>query len=51
MKTATLLSTTGTAPIVFERTHGGLIAITLDDGSTQVYDPAALVAAVEEVTK
>ena len=51
MKTVTLLSTTGTAPIVFQRTHGGLIAITLDDSSTQVYDPAALAAAVQDVTQ
>lgn len=41
----TVWSTTHTAPIEFDRIAPGLIQITLEDGSTQVYHQADLEAA------
>ena len=35
--TATVRSTTGTAPITFDRISPELVMVTLEDGSTQVY--------------
>lgn len=38
----TVRSTTGTAPITFDRISPTLIQITLEDGSTQIYYAAEL---------
>jgi hypothetical protein len=47
----TLRSTTGTAPIRFERRDAQTVRITLADGSTQVYDVAELRTIVGMVTR
>jgi hypothetical protein len=41
----TVWSTTHTSPITFDRIAPGLIQITLEDGSTQIYPQADLEAA------
>lgn len=46
----TVRSTTGTAPIIFDRIAPGLIQITLENGSTQVYKQADLEAACKHET-
>lgn len=42
MEVMTIRSTTGTAPITFDRISPELVQITLEDGSTQLYKAADL---------
>ena len=44
----TVRSTTGTAPITFDRVSADLVLIVLEDGSQQVYRLADIVAALDQ---
>jgi len=44
----TVRSTTGTAPIAFERISADLVLIILEDGSQQVYRIADILAALNQ---
>jgi hypothetical protein len=44
----TVRSTTGTAPIVFDRIGANLVLIALEDGSQQVYRVTEIPAALEQ---
>lgn len=48
--TAVVRSTTGTAPISFDRISPELVMVTLEDGSTQVYRVEDLRKALEHET-
>ena len=49
-RSVTVRSTTGTAPIVVHRDAPGLVLLTFEDGSAQVYSAADLLAAIGAVS-
>jgi hypothetical protein len=46
--TTTVRSTTGTAPIAFERISADLVLIILEDGSQQIYRVTEILAALNQ---